>query len=66
MRDTSDVAPFLLLALLLTVVGLAGAAIRARATGRLRRLVRTDLSVVAVGVALLVLGMVLGMIAEIL
>ena len=37
MRDTSDVAPLLLLALLLSAMGLAGMFIRARNTGRLDR-----------------------------
>ena len=37
MRDTSDVAPLILLALLLSAMGLAGMFIRARNTGRLDR-----------------------------
>jgi hypothetical protein len=65
MRDTSDVAPLLILALLLTAVGLAGVVTRARNTGRFGRLGQTGVALCAVGVALLVLGMVLSVISEV-
>ena len=65
MRDTSDVAPLLLLALLLSAMGLAGIFVRARNTGRLDRWGQTGLALCAAGVALLILGMVLGTILEI-
>ncbi len=65
MRDTSDVAPFLLLALLLTAVGLAGVAIRAWNTGRFGRLAKAGVALYVVGVALFVLGTVLTAISEV-
>lgn len=64
MRDSSDVTPFLLLALLLTAVGLAGVAIRARNTGRFGRLTRAGVALYVFGVALLILGMGLTAISE--
>ncbi len=64
MRDSSDVTPFLLLALLLTAVGLAGVAIRARNTGCFGRLTRAGVALYVVGVGLLVLGMGLTAISE--
>ena len=65
MRDTSDVAPLLLLALLLSAMGLAGMFIRARNTGRLDRWGQIGVALCAVGVALLVVGMVLNAISEV-
>lgn len=65
MRDTSDVAPLLLLALLLSAVGLAGMVIRAWNTGRLDRLGQVSVALCAVGVILLVLGMGLNAISEV-
>jgi cytochrome c biogenesis factor len=56
MRDTSDVALLLLLALLLSAIGLAGMFIRARNTGRLDRWGQIGLTLSSVGMALLVLG----------
>ena len=64
MRDTSDVAPFLLLALLLSAAGLAGVAIRARNTGRFGRLAKAGVALSGVGVALFVVGTVLTAISE--
>ena len=65
MRDTSDVALLLLLALLLSAIGLAGMFIRARNTGRLDRWGQIGLTLSSVGMALLVLGMVLSAISEV-
>ncbi len=65
MRDSSDVAPLLLLALLLSAMGLAGMVIRARNTGRLDRWGQTSVVLCAAGAALLVLGMVLSVISEV-
>ena len=65
MRDTSDVAPLLLLALLLSAMGLAAMFIRARNTGRLDRWGQIGVALCAVGVALLVVGMVLNAISEV-
>ncbi len=65
MRDTSDVTPFLLLALLLSAVGLAGVAIRAWNTGRFGRLAKAGVGLYGVGVALFVLGMILTAISEV-
>lgn len=65
MRDSSDVAPFLLLALLLSAMGLAGMVIRTRNAGRLDRWMQTSVALCAVGAALLVLGMVLSVISEV-
>jgi hypothetical protein len=65
MRDTSDVAPLLLLALMLSAVGLAGMVIRAWNTGRLDRLGQVSVALCAVGVMLLVLGMGLNAISEV-
>ena len=65
MRDTSDVALLLLLALLLSAMGLAGMFIRARNTGRFDRWGQIGLAVSSVGTALLVLGMVLSAISDI-
>src|SRR5215211_7605538 len=65
MRDTSDVAPLLLLALLLSAMGLAGMFIRARNTGRLDRWGQIGVALCAAGVALLVLGMGLNAISEV-
>jgi hypothetical protein len=64
-RDTSDVAPWLLLALLLSAVGLAGMVIRAWNTGRLDRLGQVSVALCAVGVMLLILGMGLSAISEV-
>ena len=64
MRDTSDVAPFLLLALLLTAVGLAGMTIRAWNTGHFGRLAKAGVALYVVGVALFILGTVLTAISE--
>ena len=64
MRDTSDVAPFLLLALLLSAAGLAGVAIRARDTSRFRGLTKAGVALSGVGVALFVVGTVLTAISE--
>ncbi len=64
MRDTSDVAPFLLLALLLTVVGLAGVVIRARNTDGFGRLVKAGVALYVVGITLFVVGTVLNAISE--
>ena len=66
MRDTSDVDLLLLLALLLSAIGLVGMFIRAQNTGRLDRWGQIGLVLCATGVALLVLGMVLGAISEVL
>src|ERR687889_404208 len=65
MRDTSDVALLLLLALLLSAIGLAGVFIRARNNGRLDRWGQIGLALSSVGLALLVLGMVLSAISEV-
>ncbi len=65
MRDTSDVALFMLLALLLSAVGLAGVAIQARNTGRFGRLTKAGVALYGVGVALFVLGMILTAISEV-
>jgi len=65
MRDTSDVALFMLLALLLSAVGLAGVAIQARNTGRFGRLTKAGVALYGIGVALFVLGMILTAISEI-
>ncbi len=65
MRDSSDVTPLLLLALLLTAVGLAGVAIRARNTGRFGRLAKAGVALYIVGFALFVLGMILTAISEV-
>ena len=65
MRDTSDVALLLLLALLLSAIGLAGVFIRAQNTGRLDRWSQIGLALSSVGLALLVLGMVLSAISEV-
>ena len=65
MRDTSDVTPLLLLALMLSAVGLAGMVIRAWNTGRLDRLGQVSVALCAVGVMLLVLGMGLNAISEV-
>ena len=65
MRDTSDVTPFLLLALLLTAVGLAGVAILARNTGRFGQLVKAGVALYVVGFGLFVLGTVLTAISEV-
>jgi hypothetical protein len=65
-RDTSDVTPLLLLALMLSAVGLAGMVIRAWNTGRLDRLGQVSVALCAVGVILLVLGMGLSAISEVL
>src|SRR5215208_1125580 len=65
MRDTSDVAPLLLLALLLSAMGLAGMVIRARNTGRLDRWGQIGVALCAAAVALLVLGMGLNAISEV-
>ena len=65
MRDTSDVAPLLLLALLLSAMGLARMFIRARNTGRLDRWGQIGVVLCAAGVALLVLGMGLNAISEV-
>ena len=65
MRDTSDVALLLLLALLLSAIGLAGVFIRARNNGRLDRWGQIGLVLSSVGLALLVLGMVLSAISEV-
>ncbi len=65
MRDTSDVAIFLLLALLLSAAGLAGVAIRARSTGRFRGPARAGVALYGVGVALFVLGTALTAISEV-
>ena len=65
MRDTSDVGPLLLLALMLSAVGLAGMVIRAWNTGRLDRLGQVSVALCAVGVMLLVLGMGLNAISEV-
>ncbi len=64
MRDSSDVTPFLLLALLLTAVGLAGVALYAKNTGRFGRLAQAGVALYVVGVGLLVLGMGLTAISE--
>jgi hypothetical protein len=64
-RDTSDVTPLLLLALMLSAVGLAGMVIRAWNTGRLDRLGQVSVALCAVGVMLLVLGMGLNAISEV-
>ncbi len=63
-RDSSDVTPFLLLALLLAAVGLVGVAIRAQNTGRFGRLARAGVALYVVGVALLLVGMMLSAISE--
>ncbi len=65
MRDSSDVAPSLLLALLLSAIGLAGMVIHARNTGRLDRWGHTSVVLCAAGAALLVLGVVLSVISEV-
>jgi hypothetical protein len=65
MRDTSDLAPLLLLALMLSAVGLAGMVIRAWNTGRFDRLGQVSVALCAVGVMLLVLGMGLNAISEV-
>jgi len=65
MRDSSDVTPFLLLALLLTAVGLAGVATRAQNTGRFGRLAQAGVALYVVGFALFVLGTVLNAISEV-
>jgi hypothetical protein len=65
MRDTSDVAPLLLLALMLSAVGLAGMVIRAWNAGRFDRLGQVSVALCAVGVMLLVLGMGLNAISEV-
>ena len=65
MRDTSDVTPLLLLALMLSAVGIAGMVIRAWNTGRLDRLGQVSVALCAVGVMLLVLGMGLNAISEV-
>src|SRR5215212_7456584 len=66
MRDTSDVAPLLLLALMLSAVGLAGMVIRAWNTTHLDRWGQISVALCAVGVMLLVLGMGLNAISEVL
>jgi hypothetical protein len=65
MRDTSDVTPLLLLALMLSAVGLAGMVIRAWNTTHLDRLGQVSVALCAVGVMLLVLGMGLNAISEV-
>ena len=65
MRDTSDVAPFLLVALLLSAVGLAGVAIRAWNTGRFGRLAKAGVAFYGAGVALFILGTALTAISEV-
>ncbi len=64
MRDTSDVALFLLLALLLSAGGLAGVAIRAWNTGRFGRLAKVGVVLYGVGIGLFILGTVLTAISE--
>ena len=64
MRDTSDVALFLLLALLLSAGGLAGVAIRAWNTGRFGRLAKGGVVLYVIGVGLFLLGTVLTTISE--
>ena len=65
MRDTSDVTPFLLLALLLSTVGLAGVAIQAWNIERFGRLAKAGVALYGVGVALFVLGTILTAISEV-
>ena len=65
MRDTSDVTPFLLLALLLTALGLAGVAIRARNIERFGRLAKAGVALYGAGVVLFVLGTILTAISEV-
>ncbi len=65
MRDTSDVTPLLLLALLLSTVCLAGVAMRAWNIERFGRLAKAGVALYGFGGALFVLGTILTAISEV-